>query len=217
LLVPSREQTIRSLRSLPLPELMKRVGCRALRMPDGTEILADPHDKLFKQRSTQPLIDEECDPGDCTPGSDEISYDAGLASVDVWMPAPSMPGGQFGTGWPGGRYQGIWFDATTSADWYPASDHPVNCFSDIGAAGAAAVGMAGYILKNPTFFTSTLYNAAGNAIGEWGSDFPVAAAIEFIGLVFAVGGGAELLIMLGALGLTAIAIYNLLNCYGFVG
>jgi hypothetical protein len=72
---------------------------------------------------------------------------------------------------------------------------------------------AQYIFKNPQTFSSILQNAASQAIEEWGpTGFTIAAAAAFFGAIFAEAGVTATTILLLAIGVTFITVWDWMHC-----
>jgi hypothetical protein len=218
--------SLETLQSLSLPELMKRVGLRAARYPDGRIVLADARDQLFGEHirlrhhgSPKPKIDEECDPGDCVPGEggSSFGYSAGLSDFVVTIPNNQNPGGAFDTSWEGGLFLEIQVPASNSPTFYPRTYTPANCFTQMGTLAAGAANIASNIAKNPGGYGAAIYNSAVAVIDEYGGNIPIFAAVEFIGLVLGALTLSEALFLVAAAFGSAVLLYALLKCFGEVG
>jgi len=140
-----------------------------------------------------------------------------IGSVTVIMGPPSDPSIQ-STG--SGTDFGGYIPMTTGPVYYASSSSAkpwASCAGELAIAAGTALKAAQNIMNNAATYGTAIANSAQTVLSRWqGTNviMPIAMALEFLGLLFAALGPAELLGLLAAIGITVGAFIVLATCFG---
>ncbi len=103
--------------------------------------------------------------------------------------------------------------STGSTYWLYAQKALRQCAGEVAAASVQAYNVARYIVANAGTFSANVGNSAKAALKSWGgTGLGIAASADFIGAVIASVTVGQWLLIAGAVGLTALFVYAVLNC-----